>query len=785
MFAVVAGIVALVKQQSASHQARRATVAARVALARQLGAEAVNEPRLDRAMLLAREAVNLDRSPQTEGTLLTTLQRSPEVIGAFALPVDLASQLTLSPDGRTLAVSQTELRRCAAIYRNEHGVGASCGNIQFYDPRTHAVKGAPLTHFGGAGSPVYSSDGSLLAYATDGYPSAIVVRDAQTHALLRTLTFDPFQQARLTEDIAHATILFSPDGRTVYCAYRVFDFSRPFAKAPGATYLARWSLPSGRRLSTTRIDPGGVLAVTLVDDGAGVMVVDARRVSVFGSSSIRRLSSVAISPTPVGPSVAAVSPDGRTIAVGSRTGQMSFIDASTGDARAGTGSLSSPVTSVTYSPDGRAVGSTGADNKVIVWDPQTATADAVLTAPAQQVQDVAFSPDGSTLYATSVGGVLLEWDLTGDRSFGRRFALGAGSPCCGAVTPIAPPLALSPDGTMFAARLGKSRIGLFSTRTLQRQASFAIRPRGAAVTALAWSPSRPELAVAGQSGLVQLWNVNGAPRLERALTGLHGTLGAPEAIQGVAFSPNGRLLAASDSSVAAEQQSAGGYPLALYGNHLGVLAVWRTANGRLLAPLFDLQTGPARYGALAISRDGRLLAVSRPDGSDLILDLKTGKVRRTLQPLGVDDTVSLAFAPNGTVATGTEGGIVQLWNQITGEQVAGPVAVADGPVTSIAFDRSGQWFTTTGGHDGTVKLWSASTLQQGATLNTERDASTAAAFEPSGAALIVVDDHGNGFTWPTSIAAWEQRACTVAGRNFTRQEWSRFISGQRYGKICP
>ena len=63
--------------------------AARVALARQLGAQAVNEPRLDRAMLLAREAVSLDRSPQTEGTLLATLQRSPAVIGTFALPIDL------------------------------------------------------------------------------------------------------------------------------------------------------------------------------------------------------------------------------------------------------------------------------------------------------------------------------------------------------------------------------------------------------------------------------------------------------------------------------------------------------------------------------------------------------------------------------------------------------------------------------------------------------------------------------------------------------------------------
>ena len=114
------------------------------------------------------------------------------------------------------------------------------------------------------------------------------------------------------------------------------------------------------------------------------------------------------------------------------------------------------------------------------------------------------------------------------------------------------------------------------------------------------------------------------------------------------------------------------------------------------------------------------------------------------------------------------------------------MAVADGPVTSIAFDPTGQRFATTGGQDGTVKLWSTSTLQQeGTTLNTEPDASTTAAFEPGGAALLVVDDHGNGFTWPTSIAAWEQRACTVAGRNLTRQEWSRFVTGHPYAKVCP
>ena len=44
---------------------------------------------------------------------------------------------------------------------------------------------------------------------------------------------------------------------------------------------------------------------------------------------------------------------------------------------------------------------------------------------------------------------------------------------------------------------------------------------------------------------------------------------------------------------------------------------------------------------------------NRPDGSVWILDPATDKPRQTIHPLGADETVSLAFAPNGTLATGT------------------------------------------------------------------------------------------------------------------------------------
>lgn len=372
-------------------------------------------------------------------------------------------------------------------------------------------------------------------------------------------------------------------------------------------------------------------------------------------------------------------------------------------------------------------------------------------------------------------------------SFGRRFTVGGPTLCCDPLAPPAPPLALSPDGTTFAVRLGATTVGLFSARTLRRRGSFSVRPSGAVVTALAWSPTAPELAVGGHSGLVQLWRVDGAARVARSLSGLQAVSGQAEAIQGIAFSPDGRLIAASDASETVQPAS----DLASHGpatRRVSSVAIWRTDTGKLSSGLYPLKlgTGPAPFDPLAFSPNSRLVAVAAPDGSDVVIDTATAQKRPRLRPIGGEYTSSLAFSPRGTLATGTVSGIVQMWDPLSGRHLADPLPVTAGPVAGIAFDPAGQRFATTGDQHGTVKLFATSTLdQEGRTLTTDHAGASSAVFGPHGNSLLVVNDLGDGVTLSTSPTAWEQQACAIVRRNLTRQEWDLFVPGQSYSRICP
>jgi WD40 repeat protein len=239
----------------------------------------------------------------------------------------------------------------------------------------------------------------------------------------------------------------------------------------------------------------------------------------------------------------------------------------------------------------------------------------------------------------------------------------------------------------------------------------------------------------------------------------------PSAVTGLAVSPDGATIAAVEGNPTAPKPS-------------GSLTRWR--RGQLAGEPLRVAT---TVQAVAFSRDGTRMAIGLGDGRALSLDARTGRVLHAVHAADAPIT-SVAFAPDGTLATGAFRGIVQRWNA-AGDRLGDPLLAAAGQVGSIAFSRDGTLFATTGGNDGAVKLWSARDQQQlGVALPGSPDRWGNAVFAPNGRTIVAVYDDGRGTVWPTTIEAWEQRACAVAGRTLTRTEWTRYVPGRAYTHVC-
>lgn len=745
--AIAAGVVALLQRQSAKHQAT-------VALARELGARAVSEPRIDRAMLLAREAVKLSDSRQTEGTLLATLLRSPAAIATFSSPItDRPQNVVLSPDGRMLVtVENTDFAR-------------------FYDTRTRRQGHAPLpntVHL----PPAYSNDGSrivLMRSPSPRAPPAIDVRDGKT---LRHLRWLPLDKRWLSSPTSFGNPLFvSPDDRTAYMAYSLVN---PNDQSDGPAYVDRWDLGTGKLLGVTALGSDGMFGGRITADGKLLLLTDTELLTLDAKKALRRVRATSVHlPVKAANDLGAISPDGRMIATTSHTGSVSFTDVRSGQTTVGAGKTGSAVPAVAFSPRGDVAVTTSEDGQVTVWKPTAADVIATFTGHEGRTLGIAFSGNGATLYTCSLDGAIFEWDLAGGRRFGRPFQIpGAAAAAQDPNLPPLPPLALSPDGSKFAARIGRNGIGVFSTQTLRRVRSFRV-PSPETITALAWSPANQQLAVAGTEGTVQLWSVGSHPGLVRSLRRLRPVTKLSETVNAVAFSPSGDLVAA----VAVNQSPPGPNP------PVGLAGVWQASSGSLLWQRANRQ-GPA--DALAFSRDGKRLALSLevgPTGVDQLVSPSNGRIERTLRPIGASQ--SLAFAPDGTLTTGAWSGIVERWDIASGRRLGHPVLVDPAPVASISFNPAGTEFATGGGSGGFVKLWDTATLQQVGTAFPGSPGWFAnAAFTTDGAKLVTLYADGRGTVWPATPGAWEDHACRVAGRNLTREEWSRYVGHRSYETIC-
>jgi len=289
-------------------------------------------------------------------------------------------------------------------------------------------------------------------------------------------------------------------------------------------------------------------------------------------------------------------------------------------------------------------------------------------------------------------------------------------------------ISFSPDGRLLAAG-SNGHAYLWNLTNGLRLATLDDPGDGAG--AEAFSPAGKLLAD-GDSVLnrVYLWNT---------VTGLRAaTLAAPGpgGIDGVAFSRDGRLLAAGDSN-----------------KHV---YVWDVGTGQLTLALANASID----GGVAFSPDGRLLAaagVTGRGGLTYLWDTSTGKLTATLRDPGGQGVNAVAFSPNGKVlATGDINGWVYEFDTAntdlagTGASTGLAPPGQRGPINAVAFSRDGTLLAAADGN-GHAYVWDAAANDKivGTYVGSGGWQAWSVAFSPDGQLLAIADGDGNVYVLVT------------------------------------
>ena len=145
--------------------------------------------------------------------------------------------------------------------------------------------------------------------------------------------------------------------------------------------------------------------------------------------------------------------------------------------------------------------------------------------------------------------------------------------------------------------------------------------------------------------------------------------------------------------------------------------------------------------SVAFSPDGTLASGSI-DGTIKLWDVTTQQTIDTLE--GHMETVSsVAFSPDGTLASGD--GTIKLWD-VTTQQTIDTLEGHTAGVGSVAFSPDGVTLAS-GSWDGTVKLWDVTTRQDIATLEGHTDAVSSVSFSPDGRTLA-------SGSWDGTVKLW-------------------------------
>jgi WD40 repeat protein len=711
------------RRQEADRQRQRAEDERQSALSRQLAAQALGQmsSRLDLGILQSVQALAVRDTREARSALLASLFYSPQLDRFLWNEPGTLKTAALSGDGAVLLALLEE-----------------SGTLRLQSVSPNGIRTLRSLASRDVTALALTRDARLIAVASHG---RVTLRDARTLAAIGSITDG------LADSLGVVGVMaWSPDG-TRLAAYDptasvlLWDTAQRALSTPPLrpkrweTALA-WS-PDNRMLASGGQDG----SIVLWDTASGRAIGS----PLPGHSS--KIFSLLFSP------------DGQVLASSSEDRTIRLWDPKTGRALGGPLIGHEPWAlgyetwglSLAWSPDGLLLASAGKDRNLFLWNLRSLERrGSPIRGHATGVVAIAFSRDGRSLISVGQDGTVAQWRTDSPGALATTFeGLGDGTV----------DLSFSADGSKLAAASLEKIVRVWDVNTRQ-ELRHPMEGFAQSLVGVAFTPAGDALLSGTRRQLVE-WNLSSARRSARTLAG------DGDEISSMVFSPDRSLVAASDSTnlllldratgrlsrlpvatasatheVSSLAFSADGQVLAS-GARDGTIAFWNAHTGRLMRAA--IKAHREGVGALAFSRDGKTIASAGVSPADFdpnvrLWDTATG--RQLLPALGGQGPVSaLTWSPDGQTLAVADLDRVALWHVESRQQVGQPLKGHAGPILSLAFSPDGRWLAS-GGHDDRVLLWDL------------------------------------------RLESWLGRACSVANRQLSEEEWTRLVGDVPYQPSC-
>ena len=398
---------------------------------------------------------------------------------------------------------------------------------------------------------------------------------------------------------------------------------------------------------------------------------------------------------------------------------------------------SGAVSAIAFHRDSETLASGGVDNRVMLWNGSTSTSP-LQVSQINAVTLSANSPDGNHLATIDFNNALTLWDMTGPKE----------------------PLSVS------------------STRLHDWQMLLA----------MLFAPDSKMLTIAECTNRVELATPFNCKESKISIRDVTNDLteliteNIPGSISAVAISPTGKMLAIALCSRFEDKPE-----IICNEGQIELYAFSKTKFDRLTTiPIPDFYVHE-----LIFSADEKQLVINN-DGEILFWDITSVTNPKQLGSLTGDygSIFTMAIDSAGTKLVLGQYQQISIWDisdPIHPKQLTA-VQASSGFINSVTIDQRGELLASSGDEDQTIRLWHLS--DQGHlvpiySLDRLEHAVGRIYISPDGKSLLSDSYDGAVRIWDLDPTSWIEKACQIAGRNFTQAEWRQYFPDEAYRTTCP